>query len=77
MHSGPVILKRGIIGTYRHVSPQHLKRYLGEFDFCYNEREKLGVSDAERMAPSVQGIVGKRLTYRTPNEAAQIVVASK
>ncbi len=31
------ILKRGIIGTYHHVSEQHLKRYLAEFDFRYNE----------------------------------------
>ena len=37
------ILKRGITGTYHHVSPQHLKRYLGEFDFRYNERMALGV----------------------------------
>jgi transposase-like protein len=58
------ILKRGIIGTYHHVSPEHLKRYLAEFDYRYNERMALGVSDAERMAKSVKGIVGKRLTYR-------------
>ena len=58
------ILKRGIMGTFHHVSSQHLHRYLTEFDFRYNEREKLGVSDAQRMAKSVQGIVGKRLTYR-------------
>jgi transposase-like protein len=63
------ILKRGITGTYHHVSPQHLKRYLAEFDFRYNEREKLGVNDAARMAKSVKGIVGKRLTYRTPHQA--------
>ncbi len=58
------ILKRGITGTYHHVSQQHLKRYLAEFDFRYNERSALGVSDAERMEKSIQGIVGKRLTYR-------------
>ena len=52
-----------------HVSQQHLKRYLAEFDYRYNEREALGVSDAERMEKSVQGIVGKRLTYRRTNEA--------
>jgi transposase-like protein len=63
------ILKRGIIGTFHHVSSQHLHRYLAEFDFRYNEREKLGVSDAQRMAKSVQGIVGKRLTYRRTGEA--------
>ena len=37
------IFKRGIIGTYHHVSPQHLKRYLGEFDFRYNERMGLAL----------------------------------
>jgi transposase-like protein len=58
------ILKRGIIGTFHHVSQQHLKRYLAEFDFRYNERSALGVNDSERMARSIPGIVGKRLTYR-------------
>ena len=53
MHSNTVenyfsILKRGITGTYHHVSQQHLKRYLAEFDFRYNERSSLGVSDDER-----------------------------
>jgi hypothetical protein len=61
------IFKRGIYGTFHHVSQQHLKRYLAEFDFRYNEREALGVSDAERMSKSVGGIVGKRLTYRRPD----------
>ena len=58
------IMMRGITGVYHHVSQQHLKRYLAEYDFRYNEREALGVNDAERMEKSIQGIVGKRLTYR-------------
>lgn len=58
------ILKRGIMGTYHHVSPQHLKRYLGEFDYRYNEREALKVDDYLRFEKSVPGIVGKRVTYR-------------
>ena len=61
------ILKRGIIGTYHHVSQQHLKRYLAEFDFRYNEREALGVDDAKRMEKAIPGIVGKRMTYRRTN----------
>jgi transposase-like protein len=65
------IFKRGIYGTFHHVSQQHLKRYLAEFDFRYNERENLGVNDAQRMAKSVQGIVGKRLTYRRPSRQAE------
>ncbi len=40
------------------------QRYLAEFDFRYNEPSALGVNDAQRMAKSVNGIVGKRLTYR-------------
>lgn len=58
------ILKRGITGVYHHVSPQHLKRYLAEFDFRYNERQALGVNDEARADKLVRGIVGKRLTYR-------------
>jgi transposase-like protein len=63
------ILKRGIVGTYHHVSQQHLKRYLAEFDFRYNERAKLGVSDTDRAEKALKGIVGKRLTYRRTNQA--------
>ncbi len=58
------ILKRGITGVYHHVSPQHLKRYLAEFDFRYNERAALGVSDEARADRLVRGIVGKWLTYQ-------------
>jgi len=58
------ILKRGVIGTYHHVSPKHLKRYLGEFDFRYNERSALGIEDAERTTRAIKGAEGKRLTYR-------------
>lgn len=59
------ILKRGIYGVYHHVSQEHLKRYLAEFDFRYNERVALGVDDVERSARALRGVVGKRLTYRT------------
>ena len=55
------ILKRGVTGVYQHVSQQHLKRYLGEFDFRYNTR---GVDDFERTAVAMTGIRGKRMTYR-------------
>ncbi len=65
------ILKRGINGVYHHVSPQHLKRYLAEFDFRYNERMALGVNDAQRAAKAVRGIVGKRLTYQDTNDAGE------
>jgi len=60
------ILKRGIYGTYHHVSEAHLARYLHEFDFRYNHRVQLGCDDATRAALAVKGIAGKRLTYRRP-----------
>jgi transposase-like protein len=63
------ILKRGIVGVYHHVSEEHLKRYLAEFDFRYNERIALGIDDVERTSRAVRGIVGKRLTYRTTDRA--------
>ena len=61
------IFKRGIYGVYHHVSAEHLKRYLGEFDFRYNDRIALGYDDATRAMLAVKGIAGKRLRYRRPN----------
>ena len=58
------ILKRGLIGTYHHVAPKHLGRYVSEFDFRYNTRTKLGFTDEQRAAIAMRGISGKRLTYR-------------
>jgi hypothetical protein len=60
------IFKRGITGVYHHVSEAHLKRYLREFDFRYNERSALGVEDKERATKAIKGVVGKRLTYKQP-----------
>ncbi len=57
------ILKRGLTGTYQHAPAKHLKRYLGEFDFRYNYRTKLGFTDKERTDAALRGIEGKRLTY--------------
>ena len=61
------ILKRGIYGVYHHVSEAHLKRYLVEFDYRYNNRD---ISDTERAQKALEGIRGKRLMYRRPDEAS-------
>jgi len=55
------LLKRGINGTYHHVSKHHLHRYLAEFDFRYNSRKE---DDATRAILAVRGSEGKRLTYK-------------
>jgi transposase-like protein len=65
------IFKRGVYGVYHHISEQHLKRYLCEFDFRYNERIALGVSDRERAEKAIQGAAGRRLTYRPLSGAEQ------
>jgi transposase-like protein len=59
------ILKRGVYGVFHHVSEAHLHRYLAEFDYRYNNREKLGVDDDRRAELTVMGAKGKRLTYKT------------
>lgn len=61
------IFKRGVIGTYHHLSEAHLHRYCREFDFRYNTRS---LSDAERTAEAIKGARGKRLMYRQPSSVA-------
>lgn len=55
------IFKRGVIGTYHHMSKAHLGRYCAEFDMRYNTRE---MTDGERAALILKGGEGRRLTYR-------------
>jgi hypothetical protein len=47
------IFKRGMKSIYQHCDERHPHRYLAEFDFRYNNRTKLGVSDAERAEKAV------------------------
>jgi ISXO2-like transposase domain len=51
-------------GVPQHCSSRHLKRYLAEFDFGYNERVALGVGDPMRLETALMSIFGRRLTYR-------------
>ncbi|WP_418068011.1 transposase [Roseibium salinum] len=59
-----------MIGVYHHVSEAHLKRYLAEFNFRYNYRASLKISDKERADKLLEGARGKRLTYRRIDESA-------
>jgi len=65
------VFKRGMVGTYQHCGEQHLNRYLAEFDFRMNNRIALGVNDDMRAVKALEGIGGKRLTYRRTRSATQ------
>jgi transposase-like protein len=54
------LLKRGITGIYHAVSKEHLHRYLGEFDFRWNNRR---LNDGERLVTAIKQAEGKRLLY--------------
>lgn len=64
VESSFAILKRGLYGTFHHVSEKHLQRYATEFDFRWNHRAKLGYNDVQRADAMLFGIAGKRLMYR-------------
>ena len=53
------LLKRGILGIYHHVSPEHLQRYCDEFQYRYNSRE---IEDTQRFSLTLNQCEG-RLTY--------------
>ena len=55
------VLKRTIGGTYTHVDPRHLDRYLAEQVCRFNERE---AEDGARFAKVTKAADGKRLTYK-------------
>ncbi|MGB0221444.1 MAG: IS1595 family transposase [Sinimarinibacterium flocculans] len=61
VESSFALLKRGLVGTFHHVSEAHLQRYATEFDFRWNHRKS---KDADRAAALLSQIAGKRLTYR-------------
>ena len=56
------LLKRGYTGTYHHMSPKHLERYVIEFEGRHNARP---MDTDEQMARMARGVAGKRLQYKT------------
>jgi len=55
------LLKRGVHGTFHHISKQHLKKYCDEFSFRWDYRK---VNDGKRAEEAIKGADGKRLTYK-------------
>ena len=57
------LLKRGVYGSWHHVSREHLPKYANEFAFRWGTNK---LSDGARMAAIVPLLDGKRLFYRQP-----------
>ena len=55
------LFKRGLHGTYHHVSVKHLGKYTAEFAGRHNDRP---LDTADQMDRMVKNGVGKRLRYR-------------
>ena len=55
------LLKRGVHGTFHHISKKHLSKYCNEFSFRWDNRK---VSDGQRTENAIRGFVGKRLLLK-------------
>ena len=55
------MLKRGITGTYHHMSKKHLHRYIDEFQSRHNIRP---LDTENQMRAVAAGSVGKLLRYK-------------
>ena len=55
------MLKRGFNGTYHHMSPKHVHRYINEYEGRHNDRPS---DTIKQMTHMVQGMEGRRLRYQ-------------
>lgn len=55
------LFKRGVMGSFHHISEKHMNRYLNEFSFRWDLRK---VTDGERTVEAIKASEGKRLMYR-------------
>jgi transposase-like protein len=59
------LLKRGVIGSFHHISKQHLDRYCDEFSFRWDHRS---INDSPRTEIAIRQTKGRRLSYRWPDK---------
>jgi len=55
------LLKRGVIGSFHHISKKHLPLYLAEFDMRWNTRKE---TDGQRTVKGLTKTEGKHLTMK-------------
>jgi hypothetical protein len=63
MESVWAVLKRGVYGTFHHVSPKHLGRYVDEFTFRLNDGN-VARHTLLRLDSFIDGSAGRRLMYK-------------
>ncbi len=56
-----VLLKRGVHGTFHHISKKHLSKYCDEFSFRWNHRKE---TDGKRTEDALKNINAGRLTLK-------------
>ena len=61
------MLKRGYIGVFHRMSPEHLPRYIGEFEGRHNHR---GENTIDQMASIVRGAGRQAAALRRPDRAS-------
>ena len=59
------LLKRGITGSFHHVSKKHLQKYVDKFSYRWDRRK---ISDGERTDDAIKSSEGKRLMLKEPTE---------
>lgn len=57
------LFKRGVMGSFHHISKKHMNKYLNEFSFRWDLRQ---VTDGERTEEAIRASEGKRLMYKQP-----------
>jgi transposase-like protein len=57
------LLKRGVMGSFHHISKKHMHRYCNEFSFRWNYRKD---DDASRTIAAIRAGDGRRLMYQDP-----------
>jgi transposase-like protein len=57
------LLKRGVTGSFHHISKKHLNRYCDEFSFRWDHRS---ATDGERTLIAIRQSEGRRLMYDSP-----------
>ena len=55
------LFKRGVIGTFHNISPQHIQRYTDEFAFRYNRK---GKKNSELFDTAIKQCSEATITYK-------------